>query len=170
MKQCRFVLLLAIFVFAGCGGQRSNSGELEAVPLERAVQITGEVHSFMQSVAQDVTKDGPTAWRREFTDSPAFFMASEGRLIFGDSAAASAGIQNLPEMIKQIELKWGEDLRVDPLTHDLAVVGATYHESRVDPAGARLEENGYFTGVVQYRLGRWEIRDAHWSVVPAAVK
>ena len=53
-------------------------------------------------------------------------------------------------MIAQIELRWGDDLRVDPLTRDLAVVGSSYHESRVDPGGKRTEENGYFTGVVQY--------------------
>ena len=35
------------------------------MPLERAVQITGEVHEFMQSVAQDITKDGPLAWQPE---------------------------------------------------------------------------------------------------------
>lgn len=168
MKHRRFVLLLACFAFTACGVQRSSSDEPEAVPLERAVQITGEVHNFMQSVAQDITKDGPTAWRREFADTPAFFMAAEGRLIFADSAAASAGIQQLPAMIKQIELQWGQDLRVDPLAHGLALVGVTYQEKRVDPAGVHVEENGYFTGVVQHRHGRWEFRDAHWSVVPPA--
>jgi hypothetical protein len=39
----------------------------------------------------------------------------------------------------------------------------------VDPAGKRTEESGYFTGVVEYRGGRWEIRDAHWSVAAAGV-
>ena len=87
-------------------------------------------------------------------------------MIFADSAAATAGIEQLPKLIKQIELRWGDDLRVDPLTRDLAVVGSTYHESRVDPAGARTEESGYFTAVAQYWQGRWEFRDAHWSVVP----
>jgi len=133
----------------------------------RAAAVTADVRGFMQGVAQVITRDGPTAWRGEFANTPAFFMASEGKLVFADSAAATAGIAQLPNFIKQIELRWGDDLRVDPLTRDLAVVGSSYHESRVDPAGKRTEENGYFTGVAQYRQGRWEFRDAHWSVVPA---
>jgi len=119
----------------------------------------------MQSVAHDVTQEGPAAWRKEFSDSPAFFMASEGRVVFPDSASATAGIPNLVRMIKSIDLRWGDDLRVDPLTPDLAMVGATYHEVRLDNEGKRLEESGYFTGLAELRAGRWQFRDAHWSVV-----
>lgn len=170
MRRWLFVALIAALAFGGCRRHHSHSDERDELSSERAAAITAEVRSFMASVASDITRDGPTAWRREFADSPAFFMASEGRLAFSNSAEATAGIAQLPKMIKQIELRWGNDLRVDALTRDLAVVGATYHESRVDPAGTRLEEDGYFTGVVEYRHGRWEFRDAHWSVVPAAAK
>jgi hypothetical protein len=65
--------------------------------------------------AHDVTQDGPTAWRRHFADSPSFFMAVNGRLVFPNSAAATAGIQNVARTIKQIELRWGDDLPIDPL-------------------------------------------------------
>lgn len=165
MRAWLFLALIAVAAFVGCAGHRSTSEELEAMPLERAEQITGEVHEFMKSVAQDITKDGPLAWQRKFADTPAFFMASEGRLIFANGAEASAGIQHLPEIIKQIELRWGDDLRVDPLALGLAAVGATYHEMRVDPAGVSMDESGYFTGVVEHQHGRWQFRDAHWSLV-----
>jgi hypothetical protein len=163
MRRRIFVPLIAVLILGGCRHHHSF-GETEEMSASRAAAVTADVRRFMQGVAQDITRDGPTAWRREFADTPAFFMADEGHLIFADSAAATAGIQQLPKMIAQIELRWGDDLRVDPLTRDLAVVGSSYHESRVDPAGKRTEENGYFTGVVQYRQGRWEFRDAHWSV------
>jgi hypothetical protein len=58
-------------------------------------------------------------------------MASEGRLQFPDSAAASRAIQDLTRIIKHIE-------------------------------------NGFFTGLAELRNGRWQFRDAHWSIVAPA--
>ena len=98
-------------------------------------------------------------------------MAANGRMVFPDSAAATKGIHNLALDIKQIELVWGNDLRVDPLMPDLAGVAATYHEVRVNTSGLRVEEAGFFTGIVEHRDGRWQLRDCHWSVaapLPAA--
>jgi len=46
-------------------------------------------------------------------------------------------------MLKSIDLRWGDDLRVDPLLPDLAMVGATYHEVRIDNDGKRLEESAF---------------------------
>jgi len=133
---------------------------------ERAALVDRSVRAFAQVVAHDVTHEGPTAWRRHFADTPSFFMASEGRLVFPNSASATAGIQNLPRSIKQIDLRWGDDLRVDPLTPDLAAVAMSYHEVQISPEGHRVEENGFFTGIAEQRDGRWQFRNAHWSVVP----
>jgi hypothetical protein len=96
-------------------------------------------------------------------------MASEGQLVFPNRAAATAAIQNLEETVKQIELKWGDDLRIDPLTKNLAVVATSYHEVRVSTDGLRIEENGFFTGIAEYRGGRWQFRNAHWSVIAPPV-
>jgi hypothetical protein len=160
--QC--VLLLACITFAGCGTRNSGPDEARSLTPARATAVEDGVRSFMGTVAHDVTQDGPTAWRRHFSDSPAFFMASEGRLAFPNSAAAMAGIQDFARTIKQMELRWGDDLRVDPLAPDLAVVAVQYHEIRVDTVGRRVDENGFFTGTAEYRNGRWQFRNAHWSV------
>ncbi len=122
----------------------------------------------MRVVAHDVTQDGPIAWRKHFADTPAFFMAVDGHLVFPDSAAATAGIQGAAGKFKHVELRWGDDLRVDPLTENLAVVAASYHEVRVDAAGKRVDEDGFFTGTVEKRDGRWQFRNAHWSAAAAA--
>jgi hypothetical protein len=170
MRYRLCILVIAALAFAGCRRHHSFSGEPEALPLERAAAVTAEVREFMNSVAQDVAREGPAAWRREFADTPAFFMAVEGRVAFADSAAVTAGLPGIAAAIKQIELKWGDDLRVDPLTRNLAVVGSSWHEVQVDAAGKRVEESGYFTAVTEYRGGRWQFRDAHWSVIaPPAV-
>jgi hypothetical protein len=97
-------------------------------------------------------------------DTSAFFMASEGQLVFPTSDSATKAIQSLTHMISHIELKWGEDLRIDPLAPGLAILAASYHEVRLDPAGHRTEETGFFTGIAEHQAKGWQFRDAHWSV------
>jgi len=137
----------------------------------RHAAVEREVRAYAQTVAHDVTQEGPAAWRRHFAESPAFFMAVDGRLVFPDSAAATAGIQDLTRTLKHIELQWGDDLRVDPLTPDLAVMAASWHEVLVDSAGKSVNANGFFTGLAEQRSGRWQFRNVHWSSAgpPAAV-
>jgi hypothetical protein len=98
-------------------------------------------------------------------------MADEGRMAFPNSTVATAGIQDFARTIKQMELRWSDDLRVDPLTPNFAVIAATYKEVRLDTAGHRIEETGFFTGTAEHRDGRWQFRNAHWSVLapPPAV-
>ena len=129
------------------------------------------VRAFMATVARGITAKGPAAWRGFFVDDSTFFMASEGRLVFPSSDAATRAIEQLQHVITHIELTWGDTIRIDPLAPDLAVIGAPYHEVRVDRDGHHVEERGYFTGVAQRRAGGWRLRDAHWSVEtpPAAV-
>ena len=117
----------------------------------------------MLTVAHDITQEVPAAWGRHFADIPAFFMAADGHLAFASHAAAMAAIPELVRTIKQIELRWGDDLRVDPLTPDLAAVGTSYREVRVSPDGHHVDEDGFFTGIAERKDGRWRFRNAHWS-------
>jgi ketosteroid isomerase-like protein len=141
----------------------------EAAP---AAGVADSVRAFMETVAREVTREGPAAWRRQFADDPAFFMASEGRLVFPSAEALAKGIDELTRLIAHIELRWGGDLRVDPLGPGLAMVGASYTEVRVDTAGSRVDEAGFFTGLAEHRAEGWRLRNAHWSVIgpPPAVR
>ncbi|HEX3747326.1 MAG TPA: hypothetical protein VHW09_25495 [Bryobacteraceae bacterium] len=165
MRSWRWVLLAAM-VSAGCsnGPQRLTSA--------RTVEIDREVRAFAQDVERGVTREGPTAWQRYFSESPEFFMAAEGRLAFSNGASAIAAMPDLARAIKQIDLKWGEDLRVDPLAPDLAVMAVPYREVRTGPTGDRISEAGYFTATTEFKGGHWQFRNAHWSVVvpPVAVR
>jgi hypothetical protein len=151
-------------VCVACSSLRDGS---QALSPERAAVVESDVRKFAATVAQDVAQEGPAAWRKHFANSRAFFMASEGRLQFPDSASAITGIQELTRVIKHIELQWG-DIRVDPLTPELAQMGATWHEVSEDNTGKRVEDDGYFTGIAELRNGRWQFRNAHWSVASAA--
>lgn len=158
--------LLAIVLCAGC------SSDARRLTSTRTAEVDKEVRAFAQDVAHGVTREGPTAWRRYFSESPEFFMAAEGRLAFPNGASAIAAIPDLARAIKQIDLQWGEELRVDPLTPDLAVMAAPYHEIRTNAAGDRVSEAGYFTATTELKGGHWQFRNAHWSVVvpPLAVR
>ncbi len=160
-------LLLALLA-AGCSPPPAASAALSP---EVAARVDREVRAFAKTVAQDVTRDGPAAWDTYFQDSPAFFMADEGQLVFPSRSAATAAIRQLVNGIKHIELQWGPDLRVDPLTASLAVLAASYHEVRLDTAGQTVDEHGFLTALCEERGGRWQFRNAHWSVEapPAAV-
>src|SRR5215469_3134934 len=163
LRQLRISLLLAAVTFAACvpcGAVGSGSHLLtpdEVVAVDRAVR------AFMQSVSHSVTQDGPLAWIKYFDASPAFFMAVNGQMAFPNADAAKDGTRKFAQTIRQIELKWGDDLRVDPLTDEFAIVAASWRESQVDTAGHSVTETGYFTGLAEYREGHWQFRNAHWS-------
>jgi len=158
--------VVAVVLCAGC------SGGPRPLTSQRTAEIDREVRAFAQDVARGVTREGPTAWRRYFSESPEFFMAAEGRLAFANGASAIAAIPDLARTIRQIDLVWGDELRVDPLAPDLAVLAAPYREIRTGPAGDRVTEAGYFTATTEFKEGRWRFRNAHWSVMvpPVAVR
>jgi hypothetical protein len=159
-------LKLAVFLAVFCVACNSRDGSRRLTP-ERAAEVTREVKEFAEMVARDVTQDGPTAWRRHFSDGPTFFMAVDGKLQFPDSASAKAGIQELTRTIKHIELKWS-DVRVDPLTPELAGMGAGWNEVVGMSDSKQVNSGGYFTGIAERRNGRWQFRNAHWSVAAVA--
>jgi hypothetical protein len=127
-----------------------------------------DVRAFMQSVAADVSRTGPAAWADKFESGPPFFMASDGQLVFADGAAAQRGVGALARTLPKITLRFGDDLRVDVLTPQLAVVGASYFESQTDAAGHEHEVTGYVTALARLHAGRWRLRHAHWSSLAAA--
>ena len=131
-------------------------------------KVEEEVRGFLARVAQEVTRDGPRAWKREFAAGQELFMASDGKLAFDDGRRAAEGIDAVAKAIKRIELRWGKDLRVDVLTPELAVVGTSWQERQETDQGRVVNESGYFTGVTEKQEGRWVFRDAHWSVAPVA--
>jgi hypothetical protein len=167
MRTSQWAPLLLLIFCGACSSRHDASGTAQLSP-DRASAVQNDVRAFAATVAHDVTQEGPIAWRKHFADTPDFFMVSDGVLVFPTSAAATTGIQDFARTIDHMELKWGDDLRVDPLTPELAIMGAPWHEIRVDKAGKTVDQSGYFTALAEYRNGRWQFRDAHWSVAPLA--
>jgi hypothetical protein len=156
-----WIVALGIIATAGC-----TSFKIAPSPnAEQKNAIKDSVRTFVATVADDVTKQGPAAWRTHFADNSAFFMAAEGHLVFANNDEATRGIQKLTNTIAHLELRWGEPLLVDPLTSTLVMVGMPYYEVRIDTAGQRVDELGYFTGLAELGSAGWKFRNAHWSIV-----
>ena len=167
LRPLRALIAVTASVFVACTGAMTPAH----LPAAQALAVRNSVSAFVTAVAEGVTRRGPAAWRTFFSDTPEFFMASEGQLVFASGDAATRGIDELTRVITQIELRWGEPVRIQPLTSTLAIVGAPYHELRLDSAGHRVEENGYFTGLAELGPTGWRFSNAHWSVAtgPSAV-
>ena len=170
MRRWGSVFAMAVVLFAGCTQRPVEIRGRASLTSAEVAEVDRDVREFMGAMEHDVSAEGPTAWRRYFADSDAFFMASEGQMVFSNSAAATSGILDLKKAIRKIELHWGPNVRVDPLATDMAVVAASYKEVRIENSGKRIEEAGFFTGVAERSEGRWELRDAHWSVLPERAK
>ena len=159
------VAIIALLALAGCGlGLDVPTRSAQLAPA-RKTAVEQEVRQFVGAVSRDITQQGPAAWEKHFAESPAFFMASEGKLVFPNRQAATQAIGELSHTIQHIELTWEDYLRVDALTPEFAVVASSWHEVQVDKEGRQTIESGYFTGLAERHDGQWKFRNAHWSGV-----
>lgn len=164
MSIRQWILVVAVTLLSSCGSNPLVSNESQTLTAAQFASVSKSARAFAFEVARDITKEGPSAWMKHFEDSPSFFMASEGRLVVADTASAATAIQEALLSTPHIELTWGSDLRVDPMTPGLAMLAASYREVQISKAGERREVAGFFTGVAERQEGRWRFRNAHWSV------
>lgn len=162
-RKLRIRFLLLAGTLAACIPITAGASHSRAVTPDGTASVDQAVRAFMQTVSDSVTRNGPMAWIKYFDASPAFFMAVNGQIAFPNIAVAQEGTRTFAQTIRHIELKWEDDLRVDPITNDFAVVAVSWREVQVDTAGHSVTETGYFTGLAEYREGRWQFRNAHWS-------
>jgi hypothetical protein len=155
-------LLLSTLLLCGCHGQAHSLASPDLTEQQR-IEITGDVRVFALEVAQDVTLRGPGAWAQHFSRAPEFFMASQGALQFANGAAAGEGIEALTHTLRRVQLHFGDDLRVDPLTADYAVVAASFTEVLTDNADHDTPVSGFFTALAERQGPGWVFRNAHWS-------
>lgn len=123
------------------------------------------MRQFATTIAQDVTRRGPNAWLSFFEHDSAFFMASEGQLVFPSFDSAATFVHVLSQHIVRIELTW-TDVRIDPIAPGAAILAAAYQEVQTDAAGHETHERGYFTGLAVHTGAGWQLRNAHWSAQP----
>jgi len=168
MKSIRFSLVARVAAVS-LMGSTLNAGDQSdrSSSIPEVAAVNHAVQEFMAAVARDVSAQGPRAWRKYLSQEHAFFMASNGQLVFESGEAAEQGIRALEKSIDHISLQWGQNLHVDPLSETLAQVGVPFHETLVEKTGKQVSVDGYFTGLAQHSNAGWQFRNAHWSVPPA---
>jgi hypothetical protein len=118
-----------------------------------------------ESIAKNISHEGPVAWLRYFENSPGFFMASDGQLVFPNIDTAKNFINNiLIKAMPEIQLRWS-NIRIDPLAINLASISAVYHEDISDSTGNMTPHDGYFTAIAHQTAQGWKLRNAHWSSI-----
>ena len=155
----RLTITISLLIFAtSCS---NNTGSLSP---ENITAVRDSVQSMATSIAKTVSQEGPTAWLKYFENTPEFFMASDGQLAFPNIDTARNFINMvLVKNIRTIDLHWS-DLRIDPLTTNVASIAAVFHEDITDSAGKKMPFDGYFTGVAHHSTQGWKLYNAHWSI------
>jgi hypothetical protein len=154
-----WIAFLSAFLFS-CKQSDASLSDSQSAEVKAAVLKLADL------TAKDISTKGPIAWLDYFEDSPGFFMASGGSLALTDYHTADSFIKGtVIKMMPKISLKWS-DIRVDPLTPQIAIMGAGFHEDVTDPSGKITPYDGYFTGTVHHTEKGWKFRDEHWSMKP----
>ncbi|HMC87277.1 MAG TPA: hypothetical protein VKI61_17250 [Chitinophagaceae bacterium] len=162
--KCKLIIgscfgCLLFFIFISCN---SKTGSLTG---QQSMEVKENVQKMMDMTASDISHDGPVGWLKYFENTPDFFMASDGQIVFPNYDSATAFIKNtLARQIKKIELHWS-NIRIYPLAERLANIGADWMEYFTDFAGNNNSQKGYFTAVAEKTLQGWRLRNAHWSVI-----
>ena len=158
LKNLFFWLPLIAIVFS------CNNSQQQLTP-EQISGVKNDVSKFTANIANDISTKGPVAWLSYFENSPDFFMASEGRVVFHSYTSAQTFIQDtLVKNISKIHLQWSHT-RVNALSTQTASIGSNFHEDMTMAAGNKIiPVDGYFTGTAILTNNGWKLRDLHWSV------
>ncbi|MEM9381749.1 MAG: nuclear transport factor 2 family protein [Planctomycetota bacterium] len=131
------------------------------------VERRDEVIDMLNGLTDDLSERGPEAWPDYFLDDASFFMASEGKMLFPDLAAAQAGCAELDARVERMNLAF-DAVRIQWIDPTHAIVSAAYEETLVETAGAEKEMQGYMTALVATTSEGWRFQHVHWSSPLAA--
>jgi hypothetical protein len=114
-----YYLIVLSFIFCFFSSCNNNTDSFSSK--ERSIVHDG-VQLMTESIAKDISLEGPIVWLRYFEKSPDFFMASDGQLVFPNIDTATNFINNkLIKMMPDIQLRWS-NIRIEPLTANLASI------------------------------------------------
>ena len=134
--------------------------------VKQSLRVKDSVTWLTTSIAKDLSAKGPASWLNYFENAPGFFMATDGQLAFKDYQSSKEFILNtLAKNISKISLQW-TNLRVEPLTINLASIGSGFHEDLTGTDGKIISVDGYFTATASLENDGWKLRNLHWSTKP----
>ena len=160
LLRSKFIVLFSFILYfnISCNNRESFT------PKERSL-VQDSVQFMVESIAKNISNEGPIVWLRYFENAPDFYMASDGQLVFPNIDTATSFINNkLINLMPDIQLRWS-NIRIDPLTINLACISAAFHEDITDSTGQMTPHDGYFTGIAHQTSRGWKLHNAHWSSI-----
>ena len=155
----RFLIPLFFVFIISC-----NNATESVTSNERSL-VRDSVQRMANSIAEDLSHNGPVAWLTYFENSPEFFMAANGQLVFPNIETAKSFINNtLVKIMPKIDLHWS-NIQIDPLSNQLAGISAAFHEDIMDSTGKLTPHDGYFTAIAHKTTQGWKLHNVHWSGV-----
>lgn len=156
------MIRLTIFILiVACAGSCTSRGR--SLPAKEMASVQDSVRLMAEAIAKDISREGPVAWLRYFENTPGFFMASDGELVFPNYDSAKNFINTtLVKSISKIELHWS-NMRIEPFSGEFAGLAAIFHEDITDAAGKTFPQDGYFTALAHQTKQGWKLQHAHWS-------
>lgn len=158
LKNLFFWLPLIAIVFS------CNHAQQQLTP-KQISDVKTEVSKFTVNIANDISTKGPIAWLNFFENSPDFFMASEGQIVFHSYTSAQTFIEDtLVKNISKIRLQWSH-IRISVLSTQIASIGSLFHEDMTMAAdNTTIPIDGYFTATAILTNDGWKLRNLHWSI------
>jgi hypothetical protein len=135
-------------------------------PAHRAA-VDDSVREVTARLAAEISAHGYRAFVPVMDSAPGYVWAYNGFLPFTSFDSMAAWARRDPEPESPETFAW-DSVRVEPLAPGIAVVAATYTETRPDSAGRPNTEQGAFTAVALHRADGWKFTDAHTSTLPPA--
>lgn len=159
-----FIAVAAAFVGSqGCRSGNPNASERAAI----AAEIEREVKSAYDLKSPDPVK----SFERLYPDTGRTISASGGQVITSRDTIFR-GIRDFWQYVgsnmKNPTWMWDRFL-VDVLSHDAAVMTATYHVPHTTPQGRAHIIGGAWTAVFRREGNRWVIVQEHLSDIPPAL-
>ena len=166
MLQPMLAFCFSLFIYSSI---TSCNDQTRSLTQNQSETVRDSVKQMMNSISKDLSDKGPVAWLQYFENSPGFFMASDGLLVFPGRDSAESFINNtLVKQIQKIDLQWS-NIQIDPLSLTLAGVAANWHEVLTDFANNKTAETGYFTAIAENTSTGWKLRNAHWSSIKSQI-
>ncbi len=119
--------------------------------VEEAVKQAAWQHLTAQNAASALSHYEPDA-----------VVASDGRL-YPSFELFARDARDFYDTLQQVDLAVWDEMHVQVLTRDIAVLTAKVRWSSIDTSGVRLDLTGVWTAVYVQHDGRWKIRTRHES-------
>ena len=125
--------------------------------------ISTEVTSAFEAYVEDINDGNTSNIPEYFTDDTAFYWVEDGLLAYENKQAMIESLEAFTANSSDVSMKI-EDLRVTPLTSEVATLYAAYVQEIKFASGFELNLDGAMTIVLGKEGDTWKFLNGHSSI------